>query len=104
MKLDSIFILLNVLYNSLEDKDLCSFFFKLIYSTASLTVESCVKRLIIIAERRPLIKSERPQSGRTHPLTGSGHLEGYHQPQQRQPHHHGGQQDHPPAVYIFQTS
>ena len=44
-----------------------------------------------VAEGRPVAEGERGESGRVDPLPGRGHPQGDHQPQQRLPHHHGGE-------------
>ena len=44
-----------------------------------------------VAEGRPVDEGERGESGRVDPLPGRGHAQGDHQPQQRLPHHHGGE-------------
>ena len=46
-----------------------------------------------VSEGRPPTEGERCQPGRSDPLPGRGHAEGHHQPQHRQPHHHGGELD-----------
>ena len=46
---------------------------------------------IIVPERRFVAEGERGESGRSDPLPGRGHSQGHHQPEQREPGHHGGE-------------